>query len=64
MAWILYRARAISFHSAASGSIQHPNVRPCVSGSAMTDSEKRTDIALAVLAGASIVGIVLIGKAA
>jgi hypothetical protein len=38
-------------------------VQPC-SKDAMTDSEKRTDIALAVLAGASIVGIVLIGRTA
>jgi hypothetical protein len=29
----------------------------------MTDSERRTDIALAVLAGASIAGIVWISKA-
>jgi hypothetical protein len=28
----------------------------------MTDNERRTDIALAVLAGASIAAIVLIGK--
>jgi hypothetical protein len=31
---------------------------------AMTDNERRTDIALAVLASASIAGIVLIGRAA
>jgi hypothetical protein len=30
----------------------------------MTDNERRTDIVLAVLAGASIAGIVLIGRAA
>jgi hypothetical protein len=30
----------------------------------MTDNERRTDIALAVLAGASIAAILLIGKAA
>jgi len=29
----------------------------------MTDSERRTDIALALLAGASIAGIIWIGKA-
>jgi len=29
----------------------------------MADSEKRTDIALAILAGASIAGILLIGRA-
>jgi hypothetical protein len=30
----------------------------------MTENERRTDIALAVLAGVSIAGIVLIGRAA
>ena len=40
-----------------------PPVKRC-SKSAMSDDERRTDIALAVLAGASIVGIVLIGRAA
>jgi hypothetical protein len=30
----------------------------------MTDNERRTDIALAVLAGASIAGILLIGRTA
>jgi hypothetical protein len=30
----------------------------------MADNERRTDIALAVLAGASIAGILLIGRAA
>jgi hypothetical protein len=29
----------------------------------MTDNERRTDIALAVLAGASIAGILLLGRA-
>jgi hypothetical protein len=30
----------------------------------MADNERRTDIALAVLAGASVIGIVLIGRTA